>query len=141
MSKTSNPELRKMKLTLNRDYREKFLVKISYFTKSTDSLPQMSGDFKNAILTSIDLEWMNTHRDPAPPTETGVATIRGNDVINAIAAIDAGSNPAEIPVQLFSTIKALHIRPGEVVHLVNRGDWLQDQAEENCNGLSPRSHE
>jgi hypothetical protein len=98
MRKTSNPELRKMKLMLNRDYREKSLVKISYFTKSTDSLPDMSGDFKNAILTSIDLKWQNTHRDPTSPTEIGVATIRGNDVTNAIQAIDTGGSPAQILV-------------------------------------------
>jgi hypothetical protein len=131
MSTNSNPELRKMKLMLNQDYENKSLVKISYFTNSTNNVHWISDDFKNAILESVDLEWKNTHRDPAPPTEIGVAIIRGINLINAITAIDAGGNPAQIFIDLFSMIKAWHVRPKEVAHFVNRSDCLQDQAEEN----------
>jgi hypothetical protein len=131
MSKNSNPELRKMKLPLNNDFKEETLGKIHYFTNNTNSVPWISQDFENTIIASIDLQWQNTHREPAPPTEIGVATIRGLDFINAIRAIDAGGNPAQILIKLFSTIKASHVRPLEFAHQVNRGHWLQDQAEEN----------
>ena len=62
MSTKSNPVLHKMKLKLNQDYENKSLVKISYFTNSTNNILWIFDDFKNPILESVDLEWPLSNR-------------------------------------------------------------------------------
>lgn len=73
----------------------------------------------------LDVEWWKQHRESAPITELGVAVILGQDIIKFC------DDPEASLKDLFREMNAAHARVLENTLMLNRGDWVQDMAQEN----------
>jgi hypothetical protein len=116
------------KYLLGDELRRANLQKMSYFTKTTVSLPGVPDWLRNAVLVSFDMEWYSEWRKdlgPAPPTELGFAVIYGEEVIKFV------DDPTGSLEDLFAYIRAFHVRVIERCHMINPLNGCADNTEEN----------
>jgi hypothetical protein len=125
----SNQDLAALKkFLLGEELRRANLQKMSYFTKSTETLRGAPDWFKNAVFLSFDMEWYSEWRKElgsAPPTELEFAVIYGEDIIKFVDHPDATLE------DLLAQIRAFHVRVIERCHMINRLSGCTDNTEEN----------